>query len=238
VRVIPTYGSSRFDNGAQVDLAALPITFIARSERFSLRATLPYLQMKTELPVVYVGGPLLNVPVGGGSLDEEGAGDLVLDPSILIHEGGPRRPWIWGGVRLKVPTADENKYLGTGETDYGPAAGLLLPVGDRLLVSSTVRYDFRGDPPGVDLKNTLVGALAGRVRLGTLSGLTLAFTRSDAARAGRDRTWDVSAFYDRPLSAQGFTLQAGVLAEISGDASGYGIALGFTYRDDPLPWGA
>ena len=31
---------------------------------------------------------------------------------------------------------------------------------------------------------------------------------------------------------------AGAFADRSSDASGYGLAAGFAYRDDPLPWGA
>ena len=237
VRVIPTYGSSRFDNGAQVDVTALPVTFFVHNERFSLRATLPYLQMRTDLPVVNLGGPFFSIPVGGQTIDENGLGDLVLTPSVLLNTIRPHRPSVWAGARIKLPTADEEKYLGTGKADYGPAAGLLVPVGERLLLSGSAHYDVRGDPPNNDLKNTLSATLAGRVGLGTLSGLSLAFTRTDAARQGHERTWDGSALFDYPLRATGFTLQAGLLGEISGDATGYGVAIGFTYRDDPLPWG-
>jgi len=238
VRVIPSFGSSDLDNGVQLDLATLPVTLILRSERVSLRATLPYLQVTTEIPVYYLGGPNLRFPVGGQTIHEEGPGDLVLTPSVLISRGGLQKPWIWGGVRLKVPTADEDKRLGTGQIDYGPTVGLLQPAGDRLLLYASARYDVRGDPPGIDLHNTLAASLAGRLRLRRLSGVTLGLSRTEAALPGGEPSLTASTFFDHVFRRRDLSLHAGVFTDRSGDASGYGVALGFTYRDDPLPWGA
>jgi hypothetical protein len=238
VRVIPSYGSSDLDNGVQLDLAALPVTFILRSERLSLRATLPYLQVTTEIPVYYIGGPNLRFPIGGQTIHEEGPGDLVLTPSVLIYRGDLHRPWVWGGARLKVPTADEDKRLGTGEVDYGPSVGLLQPAGDRLLLYATARYDVRGDPPGTDLHNTFAASLAGRLRVRTLSGVTLGLSRTEAAFLGGEPSLTASTFIDHFFRQKDLSLHAGVFSNRSGEASGYGIAVGFTYRDDPLPWGA
>jgi hypothetical protein len=237
VRVLPAYYTSDLDNGVRFDYGTIPITVIVRSSRFSLRTTFPYVQMHAELPVIYVGGPLLRIPVGGQTIDEDGAGDVVMTPTVAIVTGDLHRPWVWAGARVKIPTADETKYLGTGKTDYGPVAGILQPIGTRVLFLASAAYIVRGDPPRVDLKNTLATSVACRVRAGLLSGVTLAVSRGDAANASLPPVWTASTSFDHFFRG-GYSLFASAFAIRSDAGDGYGAAIGFTYHDDPLPWGS
>ena len=146
VRVVPSYLTSEADNGLKMDLSSFPITVGLLSNRFAVHATFPYEQMHAEVPVTYIGGPLFHIPVGGQVIDENGPGDVVVAPSFAIVEGGLiHRPWVWVGARVKVPTADSDKYLGTGKYDYGPDAGIMGVVNSRLLLFGSAFYDVRGD---------------------------------------------------------------------------------------------
>lgn len=236
VRLEPTYTSQEFEDGSTLDLTALPVTFVVKSSRVSFRATLPYLRFEAATPDVILGGPLLRIPIEGRSLEEEGAGDLILTPSVLLYKGGLERPSVWGGLRVKLPTADEEEYLGTGEPDVGPTLGLTWLANPRLLLMGSARYTVRGDPPSVDLEDTLTASAGGRIRAALRNGVTLGVARGESSLPGGDVNWSANVSYDH-LLANRTTILATLITDISGDTRGYGFALGFIFREDPFDWG-
>jgi hypothetical protein len=237
VRVLPSYLTSEADNGLKTDLSSFPITVGLLSNRFALHATFPYLQMHAEVPVTYIGGPLFHIPVGGQVIDEEGPGDVVVAPSVAIVEGGLiGRPWVWAGARVKVPTADSDKYLGTGKYDYGPDAGIMGAVNSRLLLFGSAFYDVRGDTQYVNYSNTLTLTGAGRIRVGALSGITLSGAHGSPLLQGADPVWTVTTAYDH-LYRNGYSIYGGAFKELSAPGNAYGVAIGFIYREGPLTWG-
>jgi hypothetical protein len=236
VRVVPTYLTSEADNGLKMDLSSFPITVGLLSNRFSVHATFPYLQMHAEVPVTYVGGPIFHFPVGGQVIDEDGPGDVIFAPSFAVVEGGLSRPWVWVGARVKVPTADSDKYLGTGKYDYGPDAGIMGIVNSRLLLFGSAFYDVRGDTQYVEYNNTLALTGAGRIRVGAVSGLTLAGTHGSGMIEGADPVWTVTTAYDHPFR-NGYSIYGGAFKDLSAPGNAYGVAIGFIYREGPLIWG-
>jgi hypothetical protein len=237
VRVVPSYFTSDADNGLKTDLSSFPVTVGLLTNRFAVHATFPYLQMHAEVPVTYVGGPIFRVPVGGQTIDEDGPGDVVVAPSFAIVEGGlEHRPWVWVGARVKVPTADSDKYLGTGKYDYGPDTGIMGSVNSRLLLFASAFYDVRGDTQYVNYSNTLVLTGAGRIRVGALSGITLAGTHGSGLIEGADPVWTVTTAYDH-LFRNGYSIYGGAFKELSAPGNAYGVAVGFIYREGPLTWG-
>jgi hypothetical protein len=177
------------------------------------------------------------VPVGGQVIDEDGPGDVVVAPSFALVEGSlTGRPWVWVGARVKVPTADSDKYLGTGKYDYGPDVGIMGVVNTRLLLLASAFYDVRGDTQYVDYSNTLALTGAGRIRLGAVSGLTLAGTHGSSLLDGVDPVWTATAAYDHPFP-NGYSIYGGAFKELSAPGNAYGVAIGFIYREGPLSWG-
>jgi hypothetical protein len=55
--------------------------------------------------------------------------------------------------RIKFPTADENRGLGTGEFDEGFGVEVSKTLVGNWLGFLDFGYTFIGDPPGVDLRN-------------------------------------------------------------------------------------
>ena len=239
VRVLPSHASSEFDSGVKVDLNALPVTFFVQSTRLSLQATIPYIQMDVDVPPYYVGPSWLRIPVyAGDRLHEEGIGDVELTPTVLIRQGDLDHPWIWAGARFKLPTGNEDKHLGNGETDYGPTAGILVPVGTRLLVLGSARYDRHGEPPDTVYNDTLVATVSGRLRLWDLSGVSLSATRAESPLPGQGPSTSMSAFYDHVIPGKDLSVYGGILRVEAANGNGYGMAVGFTYKLNPLPWGS
>ncbi|MGH9748462.1 MAG: transporter [Candidatus Polarisedimenticolia bacterium] len=236
MRLEPSYMSQKYDGGATLDLTALPVTFVLRSSRVSFRATLPYLRLEAATPDVVLGGPILRIPIEGRTLAEEGPGDLILTPAVLLHRDGPEHPSVWGGLRLKVPTADEEEYLGTGKADLGPTLGMTYLANSRLLFLGGLRYTVRGDPPDVDLENTLTASAGARIRAALRNGVTVGVARGESSLPGGDVNWSASLSYDH-LLANRTTILTTAFTDLSGEARGYGISLGFVFREDPFDWG-
>lgn len=236
VGVVPTVSTFSFDGGAELDLAVVPITMGVRAQRASIRASFPYLDVSARIPPYRIGGPLLGITIPGQELDEQGPGDVVVTPSVLLVRGSLDTPSLWGSVRVKLPTADETKYLGTGEMDYGPGLGLLAPFNTRLAAIGAVRYDFRGDPPDREIKNSIMATAGTLIRVGFLDGLTVFVSHSDMGVEGADPSHAAGLSWFHPFS-NGTALNLTGLTGFGAEARSYGLALGFTYNDGPFDWG-
>ena len=158
------------------------------TEFFSIPANLtyeiPHWIFRASIPFTTITGPAEVVsgvtrPGGGGPRrdadSESGIGDATVSATYML---GP----VLGPVsmdltaRLKLPTADEKKGLGTGATDKYLQADFYRVI-DRYIPFATAGYRFLGDSDRYELEN---GAYAS-------AGLAYLFT--DATRAGVSFDW-------------------------------------------------
>jgi hypothetical protein len=133
-RFIPAYFSGDFGSDVNTQIAYFPFTFTVQSRRNEFKATLTYLSTRSDQSVSIVGGEV--IPLGGPPQMESGPGDAILEEEYYFKEGTSRSPWIYAGARLKLPTGDESKGLGTGTTDFGPGVGIMQPLGSRIRCQS------------------------------------------------------------------------------------------------------
>ena len=89
-----------------------------------------------------------------GADTETGLGDLYLRAGRRLLPPTDGGTSVYGSAALKVPTADEDAGLGTGEPDAGGFLSLRQSLG-RWQVSLFGGYTFLGDPPGEDLDNVV-----------------------------------------------------------------------------------
>ncbi len=82
-----------------------------------------------------------------------GIGDLILRGRYYLVDERDWIPTIAVTGRIKFPTADENRGLGTGEFDEGFGVEVSKTLVGNWLGFVDVGYTFIGDPPGVDLRN-------------------------------------------------------------------------------------
>ncbi len=111
-----------------------------------LSLTLGYASPQDDLSVAF---PWLRLSNG---TTESGPGDVVLRGQHVLLPEGSSGLSLDGTAAIKVPTADETKGLGTGETDYGAFLGLHRRFGT-YKVSLLAGYIVTGDPPGRSYRN-------------------------------------------------------------------------------------
>ena len=226
-RILPAYFSGDYGTGIDTSITYVPLIVVVSSRRQVFRLTVPYLSIHTNQPVVYLNGEVIPAPAGG-STSESGLGDVVAQDEVFVLQGSARRPWISGILRVKFPTADETKGLGSGETDYGGGVGVIQPLGPGWNFIGAWQYVVRGDPPGIDFRNTSWVTAGVQWRRSERSSWNAFYEDRQSVIEGNDDLADVSLGYDRVLSP-GITLRSTAYAGLSSTAERFGFSAGFSF---------
>lgn len=150
VTLMTSYNYSSGDYGQTEDtkITYVPVTAKVKRDRWTAKLTVPYIRIKG--PGVVVGGEDTAVtgtaqPVG----TESGLGDVLASLSYKQPIG---TQGTFGDItgKVKFPTADEDRNLGTGEFDYTLQLGVTQMIGDAFLTGSAGRK-FNGSSDRFDL---------------------------------------------------------------------------------------
>lgn len=147
-----TYLSGDYGQTSNTDILYVPFTLKQRTGRWTLSATVPYLRISGG------GGVLPELGYVGGTSTGSGLGDVLLsagyqawydaDAGLLLNVTG----------KVKLPTADEKKGLGSGETDYYGQLDLYKLAG-AWTPFATLGYKVIGDTATTDFNNVIYAAL-------------------------------------------------------------------------------
>ncbi len=155
--------------------------------------------------------------------NETGTGDVLVGVRHRILELDKKTSVAVQGA-VKLPTADENRGLGTGEIDAS-FAGIITKLHDQTAITGYYQFDFLGDPGG----DTNVG-----------HGLAIAASRAIDDKVGLYGELaeiyvpelDFSSFFGTfgltYTRAQDFVIDAGILVGLSNDAPDAQILIGMT----------
>lgn len=156
------YSTGDYGTGKDTTLLYVPVTLGVRPiDRLWLSLTVPYIYLSGE-NVVLTGGGVAARKRGSGKLarpetsssSESGLGDVLFKASYVALEERDVIPELTPWVRIKLPTADEDRGLGTGEFDETLGVDLSKRLLERLFGYVTVAYTFIGDPPGTEFRNS------------------------------------------------------------------------------------
>ena len=112
--------------------------------------TIPYIDISDDGVTFIDGGAEAVAGVSGGS----GLGDIILKGRYYAVEQDGPLPYIDLVGSIKFPTADEDKGLGTGETDFTVMAEFARRLeDDAWIVLGELGYTFVGEPSGYDADN-------------------------------------------------------------------------------------
>ena len=139
------YSKGDYDQDADTSIHYFPLSYDITVSGWNLKASVAHLQVSG------VGNVLLNVGgVEGADLDLpgesgtwRGLGDTVLSATYQLPAFSASGPFVDLGVEVKIPTASEDKGLGTGATDYAVQVDLYQMLGNTTWFG-TAGYRFRG----------------------------------------------------------------------------------------------
>ena len=180
------YSTGKYGGSTSTDVLYVP--FYARAEigRWLFRLTVPQINISSQGRAVIVDGrPIVVADPSAPRTTASGIGDTVAAIGYTILDG-ERAGLIFDLYgKVKFPTGDSAKGLGTGEYDYAVQADIVKSLG-RVSLLGTVGYRSLGDPPGVEFRDVWYGGAGLAVRL------------DDHQSAG------VLYDYREPSTAQGF----------------------------------
>jgi hypothetical protein len=84
---------------------------------------------------------------------DSGLGDMILRGRYYLIEERGSVPLVALIARIKFPTADADRGLGTGEFDEGVGAELTKSLGERWVAYLDGGYNWIGDAPGTNFNN-------------------------------------------------------------------------------------
>jgi len=156
LKIGPSYDEGDFGTSQKTRTFFFPFTLRYLGERWDLGVTTSFVRLDAPGNVVIVDGQPQNTRGAAGAREvNSGFGDMVLKGRYyVVDDPGPDSwlPTLAPFLKLKLPTADENKGLGTGEVDWGFGLEWDKTFG-AFFIYGDASYTFMGDPPGQDFHN-------------------------------------------------------------------------------------
>lgn len=171
VSVTPNYSSGDYGAGSKTTIWYVPLSLQRQFKDGDLTLVVPYVSVTGDCSVTLLSGVpnrtnhqcgaptpergrrKRNPDVPDPIVTNSGLGDVVLRGRYYVVDGTGLVPTLAVTARLKIPTADAEKGLGTGEPDEGVGVELTKTLGDKWVSFADAGYTFIGKPPGVDLRN-------------------------------------------------------------------------------------
>ena len=193
------FTSGTYGGDVDIEDTYVPLTATVDYGRVAFRLTVPYLSVRAPAGTIFDSGGE-PVPGSGALSTESGLGDII--GSVTFYDVISSKELglamdLTG--KVKFATADEDKGLGTGESDYTVQADFYKFIDDFTLLSS-VGYKFRGDPAGLDFDNVFMAALGGTYKFTPEVNGGLFFDYRESSISGSDSIQELSAFVSRRVS--------------------------------------
>ena len=221
------FSRGEFDASDDTEISYVPFTLKYQRGDWIVGLTVPYLRIKGPGDVVRgADGNLVIASDGGGTTTESGLGDVVAALSYTLYPSRPSLPVLELSGRIKLPTADEDEGLGTGETDYTLQADVSKRFG-AFSSFATLGYRFLGDSSDLDLEDGFLASLGVGYRYSPRVSLGLAFDYREASTDGSDDARELVPYTSFRVSDR---LTLGTYGVVGFSDASSDLALGVTGR--------
>lgn len=237
------YSTGDYGDAADTEIVSTPFTVSYKpSTSWTFKASLPYVQI--EGPGGVIPGGDGGFVVGRGKGNDFGPGNGGGETEVeTVKESGPGDLWLTGTYSLepigerwfvdlsgkfKVPTADEEKGLGTGEPDYTLQAEVFTIAGD-FTPFATVARKVKGDLPETELNDVWYTSIGSGYRLATDTSLGLSLDYQQASTDGSEDSTELFGYLNQKLNPR----WSGMLYGYKGLSEGspdFGFGLQVSYR--------
>jgi len=207
-----------------------PLSFRYTASRFDVSVSTSVARLSAPDGVRLIDGVPTQTGLGDTAFRETGPGDTVLRSRLfLIEDKGPdtSMPSITPFLRLKLPTAPEQRGLGTGRTDYGFGVEWDKDLGSAFIFGD-LGYTVVGKVPGTGLRNR------------TLASIGIGKQLSDAISINSFLDWRRSSFMGTPDPADlvgvlsyrvgSTTISPNAFVGLTDGSSDFGLGIQVRYR--------
>jgi len=148
------YSSGDYGDTVNTDFLAIPISVKYQAEDFYLRASTSWIDIKGPAGFIPGDGGVTPGTPGGAVVSRSGMSDVNLTAGYSFYLGG--NTFFDAVGKVKLPTASEAKFLGTGSTDFTAQGEVLHSFGD-VSVGAFGGRRFNGSSDLYDLRDVWLG---------------------------------------------------------------------------------
>jgi hypothetical protein len=227
-----TYEQGDFGSQETTHSVYAPITFRYLGERFDVAVThsLVYLDAPRGVTLVE-GAPQVTDEAEGGRETAFGVGDTVFKfRYFLVDDRGPDSwvPSLTPFVKLKIPTADDDRGLGTGKPDGGFGLEWDKQIG-RMFVFGDAAYTFMGDPSDTNFRDRPAASVGVGIDVTETLTTSLLLDWRRALVSGNDDPLEVLGIVTVRLSPV-LRMSPYLLVGLSDGSPDFGIGFEISYR--------
>lgn len=204
------YSSGDYGTSQTTTIWSIPLT--ARYDRgpWTFKGSIPWLEVEGPATVIPGVGAVSNTnPRGRGrgaggtttttSGTASGIGDLVLSATYTALYDRASQLGLDLTGKVKVPTADEDKGLGTGETDYAAIVEAYKTI-DRLTLLGGIGRHFLGSSTFIPLKDVWSYSLGASYRIDDRDSAGLTFDARQRVSSSAFPQRELTGFWSRKFS--------------------------------------
>lgn len=188
------YSEGDYGTGTRSEIWYVPLVGKYETGPMTYRLTVPWLRI-TNPSVGPDGAPL---PGGCGKV-ESGLGDTVASADYAVLDGSEGSVLVDLIGKVKFPTADEDKCLGTGKTDYSAQVDLAKAFGP-VTGFATLGWRKFGDPPGSDFDDPIFASLGFAIPVAPLTTLGASYDWRQKVVSTGDEIKELSLFVTHKLN--------------------------------------
>jgi hypothetical protein len=153
------YDTGDYGTGTDTTSIYMPLTLTRYFERGDIGMTIPYIYQESSSLVTSVGGVPSKIrkqttTTTLTTTSNDGIGDIIFRGHYYLFEESRKHPLDVSLLgKIKTPTADDTKGLGTGEFDETFGVELNKHLAEKWNVFTDLSYTFIGSPPGTPLND-------------------------------------------------------------------------------------
>ncbi len=228
-----TYDTGTYGTDTRIDTVYIPLTIKRYFDNIGdLSLTVPYLSQTSTGQVTFINGMVFRTRGAKKATvtTESGIGDIIGKGTLYAMQESQTHLFDLSFVgKIKFPTADKDKGLGTGEFDETAGVELSRSIVPDWTAFLDVYYTFIGRPAGLDLKDTTAFDIGASYKAAPDTTLSLFYAESTPIVSGVEDPMDLLANVEYRFSKEA-SLFGGVDIGLSTSSPDIGITGGFSYR--------
>ncbi len=221
------FSTGDYGNAQDTEIWYWPIAAKATFGNWAAKLTVPYLRIKGPGAVVGGGGAGITQGGGGNITTESGLGDILAGLTYTI-DVEKYDAFVDLTGKVKIPTADEDKGLGTGEADYTIQGDITKMFGSAYIFGGGGRK-FVGESAQFQLDDIWLFNIGAGYQINKKFGIGAAYDFRESASSSQNPS-EVSGYLTYKVTDAVSTLLYGVTGFTDGspDASvGLQVSYGF-----------
>ena len=220
------FSTGDYGTDQTTDMLFIPFTGKYGTDKWSATVTVPWISLQSDGSFI-IGPDGLPIPVPGGeATDESGLGDITAAYTWFAYPGTDTYPIVDVTGRIKLPTADEDKGLGTGEFDFALETDLIKGF-DKHSLFLTLGYKIFGDTPNVEIDNVFYTSIGDSYRYSPKTSFGAFFDARQATTEFSDGVSELTGFVSHRLTPK-WKLMSYLVAGFSNASPDFGIGVMFT----------